>query len=71
MVDFWSIETTELQGRSRQVGLHNMPSSPASPTRRNSRMIRTLKDSKLRYEHCKGMKNERSLGFSRFLHMRH
>ena len=29
-------------------------------------MVRTLKDSKLRYEHCKGKKDERSFGFSRF-----
>ena len=37
VVDFRGVRSTELQGRSRQVGLHNMPSSPASPTRRNSR----------------------------------
>ena len=37
VVDFWGIETAELQGRSRQVGLHNVPSSPASPTKGNSR----------------------------------
>ena len=37
VVGFWGIETTERQGRSRQVGLHNMPSSPASPTTRDSR----------------------------------
>jgi len=33
VVDFWGVRSTELQGKSRQVGLHNIPSSPASPTK--------------------------------------
>ena len=32
-VDFGVVKGTELQGSPQQVGLHNMPSSPASPTK--------------------------------------